>query len=82
MFVLPDVLSAAIVSVTVIEVVVSFPVFITELTEILNMILCYRSYLACCMTSHIYILHVLIYIHIFQYVRTIFFDISVHLFNI
>ena len=55
MFVLPNVLSASIVSETVIEVVVSFPVFITELTEILNMILCYKSDLACHMTSHIYI---------------------------
>ena len=55
MFFLPEVLSASIVSVTVIEVVLSFPVFITELTEILNVILCYKSYLACCMTSYIYI---------------------------
>ena len=64
MFVLPDVLSASIVSVTVIVVVLSFPVFITELTEILNMILCYKSYLACCMTSHIYITCMNIYSYI------------------
>ena len=65
MFVLPDVLSASIVSVTFIEVALSVTVFITELTEILNMILSYKSYLAFCMTS-------CIYIYIFQYVRTIF----------
>ena len=80
MFVLPHVLSASIVSVTFIKVALSFSVFVTELTEILNMILSEKSYLAFCMTSQI--LNVLIYIHIFQYVRTIFFYISFHLFNI
>ena len=64
MFVLPNVLSASIVSITVIEVVLSFPVFISELTEILNMILCYKSYLSCCMLSHIYITCINIYSYI------------------
>ena len=64
MFVLPDVLSASSVSVTVIEVALSFLLFITELTEILNMILTYKSYLAFCMTSHIYITCINIYSYI------------------
>ena len=55
MFVLPDILSASIVCVAFMEVAPSFPVVITELTEILNMILSYKSYLAFFMTSHIYI---------------------------
>ena len=55
MFVLPDVLSASIVCVAFMEVALSFPVVITELTEILNMILSDKSYLAFFMTSHIYI---------------------------
>ena len=57
MFVLPDVLSASSVSVTVTEVALSYPFFITELTAILNMILSYKSYLAFCMTSHIYYMY-------------------------
>ena len=61
MFVLPDVLSAAMVCVTFIAVALSFTVFITELTEILNTILSYKSYLAFCMTSHIYITCINIY---------------------
>ena len=64
MFVLPDVLSASIVSVTFIEVALSFTVFITELTEILNMILSDKSYLAFCMTSHINIKCINIYPYI------------------
>ena len=43
MFVLPDVLSASIVSVTFIEVALSFTVFITELTEISTLY---------CLTNH------------------------------
>ena len=64
MFVLPDVLSASIVSVTFIKVALSFTVFITELTEILNMILSYKPYRAFCMTSHIYIKCINIYSYI------------------
>ena len=58
MFVLPDVLSAAIVCVAFMEVALSIPVVITELTEILSIILSDKSYLAFFMTSHIYIFHV------------------------
>ena len=50
MFVLPDVLSASIVCVAFMDVALSFTVLTTELTEILNMILSYKSYLAFCMT--------------------------------
>ena len=82
MFVLPDVLSASIVCIAFTEVALSFTVVSTELTEILNMILSYKLYLAFFMTSYIYILNVLIYIHISEYFRTIFFDISVHFSNI
>ena len=64
MFVLPDVVSASIVCVGFMEVALSFTLVSTELTEILNMILSYKSYLAFFMTSHIYILNVLIYIYI------------------
>ena len=64
MFVLPDVVSASIVCVAFMEVVLSLTLVSTELTEILNMILSYKSYLALFMTSHIYILNALIYIHI------------------
>ena len=46
MFVLPDVLSASIVCVAFMEVALSFPVVITELTEILSMVLSYKLYLA------------------------------------
>ena len=55
MFVLSDVLSASIVCVTFMEVALSFPVVMTELPEILNMILSYKSYLAFLMISYIYI---------------------------
>ena len=64
MFVLPDVLSASIVSVTFIKVALSFTVFITELPEILSMILSDKSFLAFCMTSHIYITCINIYSYI------------------
>ena len=64
MFVLPDVLPASIVSVTFIAVALSFPVFITELTAILNMILSYKSYLAFCMASHKYMKCINIYPYI------------------
>ena len=56
-FVLPDVLSASIVCVAFMEVALSFPVVITELTKILNMILSYKSYLAFFMISHIYLMY-------------------------
>ena len=55
MFVLPDILSASIVCVAFMDVALSFPVVITDLTEILNMILSYKSYLAFFMISHIHI---------------------------
>ena len=54
MFVLPDVVSASILCVAFMEVLLSLALVSTELTEILNMILSYKSYLAFCMTSHIY----------------------------
>ena len=46
MFVLPDVLSASIAGVAFMSVVLSVTPVITELTEILNMILSYSFYLA------------------------------------
>ena len=62
---------------TFIAVALSVTCVTTELTEILNMILSYKSYLA--FWWHIiYILHELTYIHISEYVITIFFDISFH----
>ena len=61
MFLLPDVLSASIVCVAFMEVALSFPVVINELTEILNMILSYKLYLDYFMTSHIYISCIHIY---------------------
>ena len=72
MFVLSDVLSASIVCVAFMEVALSFTLVSNELTEILNMILSYKSHLVFFMTSYIYILNVLIYVHISEYVRTIF----------
>ena len=57
MFVLSDVLSASIVCVAFMEVALSFTVVSTELTEILNMILSYKSYLAFFMTSYIYCMY-------------------------
>ena len=81
MFLLPDVVSAAIAGVAFIEDALSVTSVTTELTEILNMILSYKSYLA--FWWHIiYVLHVLIYIHISEYVRTIFFDIFFPFFSI
>ena len=55
MFVLPDVVSAAIAGVAFMEVALSVTPVSTELTEILNMILSYKSYLAFFMTYNIYI---------------------------
>ena len=46
MFLLPDILSASIAGVAFIEVALSVTSVVTELTEILNMILSYKSYLA------------------------------------
>ena len=46
MFLLPDIVSAAIAGVAFIEVVLFVASVTTELTEILNMILSYKSYLA------------------------------------
>ena len=46
MFLLPDVVSAAIAGVAFTAVVLSLTSVTTELTEILNMILCYKSYFA------------------------------------
>ena len=46
MFLLPDVVSAAIAGGAFIVVVLSVTSVTTELTEILNMILSYKSYLA------------------------------------
>ena len=80
MFLLPDVVSAAIAGIAFIAVVLSVTSVTTELTEILNMILSYKSTWPFDDIS--YVLHVLIYIHIFEYVRTIFFDISFHFFSI
>ena len=47
MFLLPDVLSAAIAGVAFIALVLSVTCVTTELTEILNIILPYKSYLPC-----------------------------------
>ena len=46
-FLLPDVVSTAIADVAFITLVLSVTCVTTELTEILNMILSYKSYLAC-----------------------------------
>ena len=46
MFLLPDVVSASIAGVAFIEVALSVTSVSTELTEILNMILSYKSHLA------------------------------------
>ena len=46
MFLLPDVVSASIASVAFKEVALSVTSVSTELTEILNMIMSYKSYLA------------------------------------
>ena len=47
MFLLPDVVSTAIAGVVFIALVMSLTSVTTELTEILNMILSYKSYLGC-----------------------------------
>ena len=62
MFILPDVVSASIAGVAFMEVALSLTHVSIELTETLNMILSYKSYLA--FYDIIYILNVLIYIHI------------------
>ena len=64
MFLLPGVVSASIAGVAFIEVALSVTSVSTELTEILNMILSYKSYLACVMTYHIYIECIYIYSYI------------------
>ena len=55
MFLLPDVASACIAGVKLIEVIVSVTLFSGELTETLKIILYYKSYLAFFMTYNIYI---------------------------
>ena len=65
MFVLPDVVSASIAGVVFISVVLSVTPIITEITEILNMILSHKSYFAFFMTFHIYIECINIYSYIF-----------------
>ena len=47
MFLLPDAVSTAIAGVAFITLVLSVTCITTELTEILNIILSYKSYLAC-----------------------------------
>ena len=47
MFLLPDVVSTAIAGVAFIALLLPLTCVTTELTEILNMILSYKSYLAC-----------------------------------
>ena len=64
MFLLPDVVSASIAGVAIIEVALSVTSVSAELTEILNMILSYKSYLALFMTYHIYIECINIYSYI------------------
>ena len=64
MFVLPDVGSACIAGVELIEGVLSVTHFSSEFTETLKIILSYKSYFAFFMTYNIYILNVIIYIHI------------------
>ena len=64
MFVLPDVVTAAIVCVAIMEVVFSLKLVCTELTEILNTMLSYKSYFAFFMTSHMYIECINIYSYI------------------
>ena len=64
MFVLPDVVSASIAGVAFIEVALFVTPVSTGLTEILNMILSYKSCLAFFMTYHIYIECINIYSYI------------------
>ena len=47
MFLLPDVVYTAVAGVLFISLILSVTCVTTELTEILNMILSYKSYLAC-----------------------------------
>ena len=81
MFLLPDVVSAAIAGVAFITLVLSVTSVSTELAEILNMILSYKTYLPCWWRI-MYVLHVFIYIHISEYVRTIFWTFLSIFFNI
>ena len=62
-FVLPDVASASIAGVELIEVVLSVTHFSSELTETLKIILSYKSYFAFFMTYNIYIECINIYLH-------------------
>ena len=64
MFVSPDILSTSIAGVASIEVALSVTPVSTELTEILNLILSYKSYLVFFMTYHIYIECIHIYLYI------------------
>ena len=64
MFLLPDVVSASIAGVAFIEVALSVTSVCTECTEILNMILSYKSDFAFFMTYHIYIECINIYLYI------------------
>ena len=64
MFLLPDVVSASISGVAFIEVALSLTSVSPELTEIWNMILSYKPYLAFFMTYHIYIECINIYSYI------------------
>ena len=64
MFLLPDVVSVSIAGVAFIEVALSVTSGSTELTEILNMILSYKSYLAFYDISYVYIECINIYSYI------------------
>ena len=64
MFFLPDVISASIAGVQLIEVVLSVTHFCTKLTETLNMLLSHKSYFAFFMTYNIYIECINIYSYI------------------
>ena len=61
MFVLPDVASASIAGVELIEVVLSVTHFSSELTGTLKIILSYKSYIAPFMTYNTYIECIYIY---------------------
>ena len=64
MFALPDVVSASIVCVAFMEVVLSLMLVSTEVTEILNMILSYKSYFAFNDITYIYIECINTYLYI------------------
>ena len=61
MLVLPDVASACIAGVELVQVIVSVTDFSSELTETLKIILSYKSYFAFFMTYDIYIKCINIY---------------------